>query len=311
MSLTQVTEAGSSNIMEKMGFIKVVDDIEKKGVKIKQITTDRHVQVRKYLREKRTDIQHQFDVWHVCKNLNSKLMKVTKKKSCAILGRWTKSIKNHFWWSCATCNKDQVLLREKWTSIIFHIQGVHEWQGKTKFHKCCHEPLSTEGRVTEWIKPNTEAFTALQKIVLNPKLLKDLAHLTEFSHTGLIEVKHAIDNKWAPKSTHFSYRGMLARSQLAIIDFNLGAYLEQAETSSGEKRYFQAFSKMTKSWTVKTIKASKNRQVFQEMVDRTVNIVLTNEQLPIQSIPVIPSNIATIEKPEKKEAVSRRRSRFT
>ena len=47
---------------------------------------------------------------------------------------------------------------------------------------------------------------------------------------------------------------MLARSQLAIIDFNLGADLEQAETSTGEKRFYQAFSKMTKGWTVKLVK---------------------------------------------------------
>ena len=104
---------------------------------------------------------------------------------------------------------------------------------------------------------------------------------------------------------------MLARSQLAIIDFNLDADLEQAETSTGKKRCFQAFSKMTKSWTLKPIKRSKNRQVFQEMVDRTVEVVLSNEQLPVPSIPVIPSNIATIEKHVKKEAVARRRSRLT
>ena len=69
-------------------FIKVLDGIEKKGVKIYQVTTDRHLQIRKYLREQRPDIQHQFDVWHVCKKLNSKVMKVAKKKSFTILGSW-------------------------------------------------------------------------------------------------------------------------------------------------------------------------------------------------------------------------------
>ena len=189
----------------------------------------------------------------------------------------------------------------------YHI--THEWQCNSKFHRCHHGPLPTEGRVAEWIKPNTEAFTALQKIVLHPKLLGDLDHLTEFSHSGLIEVKHALDNKWAPKSTHFSYQSMLARGQLAIIDFNLGADLEQAETS-GEKRCYQACSKMTKSWAIKPIKWLKDRQLFQDMVDRTVDVVINKEQLPGPDIPVLPSNIATVEKPDKKEAVARHRSRL-
>ena len=50
MSMTQVTEAGNSNNMEKMGFIKVLNELKEK-IEIKQITTDRHKQVKKYLRE--------------------------------------------------------------------------------------------------------------------------------------------------------------------------------------------------------------------------------------------------------------------
>ena len=310
-SVTQVTETGNSNAMEKLGFVKALKEIEEKGIKIKQITTDRHLQIRKYLREERPDLNHQFDVWHVCKNLNSKIMNAAKKKSCNILGRWGKSIKNHFWWSCATCKGDVNLLREKWTSILFHVQGVHEWQSNTLFHRCAHGLLPIEeGRTTERINPETEAFSCLQKIVLNPRLLNDLNNLTAFSHTGSIEVKHAIDNKWTPKNTHFSYTGMLARSQLAIIDFNLGADLEQAETSTGEKRFYQAFSKMTKGWTVKPVKIAKDRKIFQEMVDRAVYVFLNNEVLPVPTIPDLPANISTIEKPDKKEAVLNLKSRF-
>ena len=62
MSVTQVTEAGNSNVMEILGFKKTLSDIEYKGVTLKRLTTDRHVQIRKYLREKRPDIPHQFDV---------------------------------------------------------------------------------------------------------------------------------------------------------------------------------------------------------------------------------------------------------
>ena len=82
MSMTQVTEAGNSNNMEKMGFIKVLNELKEK-IEIKQITTDRHKQVRKYLGEQEEEIDHQFDLWHFCKNIRKKLLAAAKKKPCA------------------------------------------------------------------------------------------------------------------------------------------------------------------------------------------------------------------------------------
>jgi len=96
MSVTQVTEAGNSNNMEKKGFIKVLNELKEK-IEIKQITTDRHKQVRKYLRENEEEIDHQFDLWHFCKNIRKKLSATAKKKSCALLNDWIKSICNHLW----------------------------------------------------------------------------------------------------------------------------------------------------------------------------------------------------------------------
>ena len=37
-------------------------------------------------------------------------------------------------------------------------------------------------------------------------------HLTQLWHTGVLEVYHSLRNKWAPKSIHFSYKGMVAQS---------------------------------------------------------------------------------------------------
>ena len=37
-----------------------------------QITTNRHTQIRKYMREKEPDINHQFDVWRFVKNIKKK-----------------------------------------------------------------------------------------------------------------------------------------------------------------------------------------------------------------------------------------------
>ena len=68
-SLTQVSEVDNSNQMEKKGFIKSLKTIKDEGLIPEQITTDRHTQIRKHMREKEPDISHQFDVWHFVKNI--------------------------------------------------------------------------------------------------------------------------------------------------------------------------------------------------------------------------------------------------
>ena len=137
------------------------------------------------MREEEPDISHQFDVWHFVKSVKKKLRAASKKATCKILEKWIKSIGNHLWWCCATCEGDSELLREKWISVLFHVQNKHRWTGYKKFRKCAHPRLTRkEVKAKEWIHANSEAFDALQKIVLDKKLLEDLEHLTKFSHTG-------------------------------------------------------------------------------------------------------------------------------
>ena len=142
ISLTQVTEAGNSNRMEKYGFKKVLQSIKDSDINITKITTDRHIQVKKYLREEEQDIEHQFDVWHFSKNIKKKLLAASKKRNCNALTKWIKSIINHFWWACATCNGEEELLKEKWTSVIFHVQNKHSRRGYKHFKKCIHPTIT-------------------------------------------------------------------------------------------------------------------------------------------------------------------------
>ena len=63
---------------------------------------------------------------------------------CEELKPWIKSVCNHFWWACATCENDEALLKKKWTSIIFHIQNKLTWTSNTLYHQCGHAELSRE-----------------------------------------------------------------------------------------------------------------------------------------------------------------------
>ena len=176
-SLTQVSEAGNSNQMEKMGFEKSLRLLKNEGIIPEQITTDRHIQIRKHLRDQEPGIIHQYDVWHFLKNIKKKLLAASKKSSCKIIKKWIRLIGNHFWWACATCEGDPKLLHEKWISVLFHIQNKHEWTGSNRLTKYVH-PLLTKKQVKakEWILPNSEVFEGRQKIVLSKNILNDLTH---------------------------------------------------------------------------------------------------------------------------------------
>ena len=79
ISLIQFTEVGSSNRMEKAGLIKTQQEVKRKEHKIERLTTDRHLQIKKYMREHEEDIDHQFDVWYFSKSIKTKLLYVSKK----------------------------------------------------------------------------------------------------------------------------------------------------------------------------------------------------------------------------------------
>ena len=98
--------------------------------------------------------------------------------------------------------------REKWTSIVFHITNVHQWDTAVKYHQCSHDPLTREEQGEKlWLKPGSSAHELLKSIVFDPKILKALEKLTLFCHTGPLEVAHSLYLKYCPKRQHFSYKG--------------------------------------------------------------------------------------------------------
>ena len=79
----------------------------------------------------------------------------------------------------------------------------------------------------------------------------DIECLSQFCHTGSLEVFHSVLDKYCPKRLHFTLEGMIARTQLAVLDYNCGSSNTQTTTKDGKQRYKKFFSKVTHSWVVK------------------------------------------------------------
>ena len=87
---------------------------------------------------------------------------------------------------------------------------------------------------------DSPAYVGLEKVVTSKYLLNDLKYLVDFSHTGNLEVYHSLYNKFCPKRLHFGLNGMIARSQLAVLDYNDGTFVGQAQTRKGSLRFKQS-----------------------------------------------------------------------
>ena len=308
--VTHVGQAGNSAKMEKVGLIKLLEKIETLGVEPRSITTDRHPGVTKYLREDRPDIIHQYDIWHFTKNIKKALLKAGKKKNCEIINDWVKAIINHFWWCCSSCNGNYEDLKERWMSLMFHISNKHTWVGYNHFEKCAHPKLTNQQiKKKKWIKQGTPAFTEVEKIVTNKRTLNDLQHCTEFRHSGNLEVFHNTYLKFTPKRLHFSFEGMVARAELAILHFNSSVSAPYAATRTGKQINKQQYSKITGSWVIKKVKTRCDKTYLEELLKEVVWLRKSNEHahFPVVSAP---NNIAPIEKPNKEDAILNIKSRF-
>ena len=63
-------------------------------INVKDLTTDSHKQIRAYLRKERPEIEHQFDVWHVGKNIKKKIVKPASEKIVLTLINGLKQLKS-------------------------------------------------------------------------------------------------------------------------------------------------------------------------------------------------------------------------
>ena len=114
-------------------------------------------------------------------------------------------------------------------------------------------------------------FLALEKIVKSQYLLGDLKHLTNFNHTGTLEVYHSVYNKYCPK---------------------------------------QQFSRITQSWFVKKVTYKKERIYVENLMEETIAIKTSNMAYPVPCLKNVIKNTAPTEKPDKNEVINNTKTRF-
>ena len=308
-----VKQSTSSQAMEKRGFKLCLDRALNSGIPVGVVGTGRHTDIKALMRSEYKDlgVEHQVDVWHLTKNIKSKLVTKAKEKECKDLSPWIKSVTNHMWWSAMTCDGNPQLLKEKWVSILHHTADKHDWDSTVLYNRCAHEPISPRAhRKTKWLVAGSPAHEALKHVVLEKTLLKDLDLLTKTIHTGALEVYHSLYNKYAPKRQHFGYLGMVARTQLTALDHNSGTGRSQAEASSGEKRFRYVYPKGMKDWVVRPVFEEKTKPHVTEMLCSVLEMRDTGEEPEQVQVPDLPKNIAPIPRPPKEDLLARHVSRF-
>jgi hypothetical protein len=98
------------------------------------------------------------------------------------------------------------------------------------------------------LKPGTAALVALEEIVFNKKLLKDLKLVTEFHHTENLEVYHSMMLKYCPKRQHCNHEGMVAITQLAAQDNNHNFSRKQAMVKKGSNVGSLRYNLVSQRW---------------------------------------------------------------
>ena len=103
---------------------------------------------------------------------------------------------------------------------------------------------------------------------------------------------------------------MIARAELAPLDFNAGMGLQHPKTKKGELRYKQQFSRITQSWFVKKVTDKKERIYMEDLMEETIAIKTSNMAYPVPCLKNVPKNIAPTEKPDKRGVIKQHENRF-
>ncbi|XP_071100693.1 uncharacterized protein [Haliotis cracherodii] len=294
--------------MELEGLKRGLSFLKKKGCSIEEVITNRHVSVKKYMREDHKDKKHYFDVWHVSKGVGKKLEAAAKKNGCAAIRPWIKSTTNHMYWVAASCKDDPDMKVDKWLSVTNHVANKHEGHS-TKFRQCEYGPLAEERL---WLKEGSKPYKAFNEVVSSGYLVRDLPNLSPVYQTYALEVFHNVVNHFAPKNTHYFYAAMMARMFLTALHFNENGNRVQATDCEGNLRWKMVYPKSKKGEdaVVKPVKQPVTYNYAEDLRTALPNYTVTRKDADKHFLSK-PLPLTKSFKPfVKEELVSQQKSRF-
>ena len=123
-------------------------------------------------------------------------------------------------------------------------------------------------------------------------------------------------NKVVPKCLHFSYKGMVARTQLAVIDHNSNTERNQATVTRGknkrEKKYKLIFPKGQRKWVAKPDWKDWKVILICTRLDGSSfsgeNDTTDDEHTTVTAC--IPKDITPIPRPSREEVITAHRTRM-
>ncbi|KAL1430227.1 hypothetical protein MTO96_015291 [Rhipicephalus appendiculatus] len=220
MELVKFTEVSCSNKMEKEGLQRALDYLTEQEVVISSLVTDRHSEIKAFLKKYYPYIKHLFDLWHMGKGKWSNALSVvcaikSSRWTISSLGRakrheivlgWRKTIIRHLYWCAVNSDGDDNRLLARWLSILRHIVNVHDHPNP--LHPfCLHVPLPSR----DWL---LEGYVS----VLINNVMDCIEKWPSFSEAKQASVHHHHDTLFAkhgPKPTKEECR-LKQSSRLAV-----------------------------------------------------------------------------------------------
>ena len=135
--------------MELEGAKRCFNFLQRMGLTVAAFVSDRHRGIAKWIREFQPQTSHFFDIWHVARSINKKLLKASNEKGCEIIKEWMKGVRNHLYWCVTTTVQGfQNLILAKWKSFMRHLSNKHKDHPDALFRECAHDEIAPR----KWIK---------------------------------------------------------------------------------------------------------------------------------------------------------------
>ncbi|CAN7938419.1 unnamed protein product, partial [Ixodes hexagonus] len=157
----------------------------------------------------------------------------------------------------------------------------------------------------------TEPYVALHKIVMARHLLKDIPRLSGGSQTYKLEAFHSLLIHFTPKSTHFGYDGMVARTCMAILHHNANGDRKQARTREGKLRFSLRFPKSKKGERVlRPVMEAPSYGYVKTLLECSLALSEQSTNVAVEERPRRESLCSGAQRPDKDTAIRAHVSRF-